>query len=46
MKNIIKHWRGEKKGIRAINGFRKKLFIPDYEIFMAIKHIIKNRNNI
>ena len=33
MTNIIKHCRGEKKrGIRAINGFRRKLMIPDFEI--------------
>ena len=33
MTTIIKCCRGEKKrGIRAIDGFRKKLTIPDYEI--------------
>ena len=33
MTTIIKHCRGEKKrGIRAIDGFRKKLIIPDSEI--------------
>ena len=33
MINIIKHCKGEKKiGIKAIDGFRKKLMIPDYEI--------------
>ena len=34
MTNIIKHCRGEKKrGPRAIDEFRKKLKIPDYEIY-------------
>ena len=34
MTNIIKHCRGEnKRGISAIDGFRKKLFIPDHDIF-------------
>ena len=32
MTTVIKRRRGEKKGIRAINGFRKKLMIPDFEI--------------
>ena len=33
MTTIIKRCRGKKKGgIRAINGFRKKLMIPDPEI--------------
>ena len=44
MTNIIKHCRGERKrGITAIDGFRKKLFIPDYEIFVAIEHVVKSR---
>ena len=31
MTNVIENCRGEKKrGIKAIDGFRKKLFIPDY----------------
>ena len=31
MTNIIKHCRGEKKrGIRAIDGFRKQLMIADF----------------
>ena len=29
MTNIIKRCRGKKRGIRAIDGFRKKLMIPD-----------------
>ena len=32
MTTIIKRCRGEKRGIRAIDGFRKKLMIPDFEI--------------
>ena len=33
MTTVIKQWRGEKtRGIRSINGFRKKLMIPDSEI--------------
>ena len=44
MTNIIKHCRGEKKrGIRAIDGFRKKLFIPDYEISVSIEHVVNSK---
>ena len=33
MTNIIKHGRGERtKGIRAIDGLRNRLMIPDSEI--------------
>ena len=33
MTTIIKRCRGEKKGgIRAIDGFRNKLMIPDFQI--------------
>ena len=42
MTNIIKHCRGEKKrGIRAIDGFRKKIMIPDFEISECIEHKVK-----
>ena len=42
MTSIIKHCRGEKKrGLRAIDGFRKKLMIPDYEISESIEHVVK-----
>ena len=50
---IIKRCRGEeKRGIRAIDGFRNKLMIPDFEIPKCpefkvrskIKKILKNRN--
>ena len=44
MTTVIKHCRGEKKrGIKAINGFRKKLYIPDYEISESIEHKIKSK---
>ena len=44
MTNIIKHCRGEKKrGIRAIDGFRKKLMIPDSEISKCPKHEVKSK---
>ena len=44
MTNIIKHCRGEKKrGIKAIDGFRKKLMIPDYEISVSIEHVVKSK---
>ena len=44
MINIIKHCKGEKKrGIRAIDGFRKKLMIPDYEISVLIEHVVKSK---
>ena len=32
MTTVIKRCRGEKRGIRAIDGFRNKLTIPDSEI--------------
>ena len=42
MTNIIKHCRGKKKrGIRAIDGFRKKLMISDSEISKYPKHEVK-----
>ena len=41
---IIKYCRGEKKrGIRAIDGFRKKLMIPDSEIFDCPEIEIKSK---
>ena len=44
MTKIIKHCRGEKKrGIKAIDGFRKKLYIPDYEISESIEHKVKSK---
>ena len=42
MTNIIKHCRGEKKrGIRAIDRFRKQLIIPDDELTKCPKHEVK-----
>ena len=44
MTNIIKHCRGEKKrGTRAIDGFRKKLMIADYETSVSIEHVAKSK---
>ena len=44
MTNIIKHCRGEKKrGIKVIDGFRKKLMIPDYEISVSIEYVVKSK---
>ena len=40
--HIIKHCRGEKKrGTRAIDGFRKKLMVPDSEISVCPEHKVK-----
>ena len=44
MANIIKHCRVEKKrGIKVIDGFRKKLIIPDYEISVSIENAAKSK---
>ena len=43
MTNIIKHCRGEKGGIRAIDGFRRQLMIPDHEISESIEHKVKSK---
>ena len=44
MTNFIKHCRGEKKrGIRAIDGFRKQLMIPDFEISKCPEHEVKSK---
>ena len=41
---IIKRCRGEKKrGIRAIDGFRKKLMIPDSEIPVCPEFEVKSK---
>ena len=52
MTTIIKRCRGEKTGIRAINGFRNKLMIPgseipkcpEFEVKPKIGKIFKNQN--
>ena len=42
--NIVKHCRGEKKrGIRAIDGFRKKILIPDHEISKCPELEVKSK---
>ena len=47
MTNIIKHCRGEKKrGIREIDGFRKRLMIPDYVIPKCPEHEVKSKIRI
>ena len=44
MTNIIKHCRGKKKrGIRAIDGFSKKLMIRDSEITKCQEHEVKSK---
>ena len=43
MTNTIKHCRGEKRGIRAIDGFRKKLRIPDFEISKCPVYEVKSK---
>ena len=44
MTNIIKQCRGEKKrGIRIIDGFKKKLMIPVYEISVSIEYVVKSK---
>ena len=44
MTNIIKRCRGKKKrGIRAIDGFRKKLMISDSEFFVCPEHEVKSK---
>ena len=44
MTNIINHCRGEKKrGIKAIDGFTRQLFIPDHQIYDSIEHKVKSK---
>ena len=44
MTTIIKHCRGKKKrGIRSIDGFRKKLMIPDSEIPKCPEFEVKSK---
>ena len=33
----------KKRGIKAIDGFRKKLMIADYEISLSIEHVVKSK---
>ena len=42
MTTIVKRYRGQKKrGIRALDGFRKKLMILDSEILKCLKFEVK-----
>ena len=44
MTTVIKHCRDEKKrAIRAIDGFRKKLLIPDSEILKCLEFEVKSK---
>ena len=44
MITIIKQSRGEKtRGIRAIDGFRNKLMIPDFEILKCPEFEVKSK---
>ena len=44
MTHIIKHCKGEKKrDVKKIGGFRKKLFIPDYQIYESTEHKVKSK---
>ena len=44
MTNIIKNCKGEKKrGVRSAGEFRRKLFIPDHEIYESIEHKVKSK---
>ena len=44
MTTIIKRCRGEKtRGIRAIDGFRKKIMIPDSEIPKCLELEVKSK---
>ena len=44
MTTIIKRWRGEKtRGIRAIDGFRNKLMIPDSKISKCPESEVKSK---
>ena len=49
MTNVIKNCKGEeKRGVRSAESFRRKLFIPDHEIYESIenkKNVCKRRNN-
>ena len=38
---IIKHYRGEKRGKRKIDGFRKKLKIPEFETSECSEYKVK-----
>ena len=33
----------KKRGVKKIDGFRKKLFIPDHEISVWIEHVVRSK---
>ena len=33
----------KKRGVKVMDGFRKKLMIPDYEISISIAHVVKSK---
>ena len=44
MTNIIKNCKGEKKrGVRSAEKFKRKLFIPEHEIYESIEHRLKSK---
>ena len=44
MTNIIKNCKGEKKrGVRSAESFRRKLLIPQHEIYESIEHKVKSK---
>ena len=45
--HIINHCKGEKKrDVKKIDGFRKKLMVPDYKISVSIEHKVKSKIGI
>ena len=44
MRNIINHCKGERKrDVKKIDEFRKKIFIPDSQIYESIEHKVKSK---
>ena len=44
MTNIIKNCKDEqKRGVRSAGEFKRKLFIPDHEIYESIEHRLKSK---
>ena len=44
MTNIINNCKGGKKrGVRSADGYRRKLFIPEYKIYESIEHKVKSK---
>ena len=40
---IIVGVKKKKRGIKAIDGFRRQLFIPDHQIYDSIEHKVKSK---